>query len=69
MGITVAGVTNANWEEFESDLDELICFAYDKNVDASIKMLKKLVPEYNPQNALYKAVLEKDDRSRKQEIR
>jgi FlaA1/EpsC-like NDP-sugar epimerase len=55
--ITVAGVTNVNWEEFESDIDKLMHFAFEKNVEASIRMLKKLVPEYNPQNEVYKAIL------------
>ncbi len=60
--ITVAGITDVNWKEFESDIDELIHFAYEKNVDAAIRMLKKLVPEFNPQNELYKTVLGKDRR-------
>ncbi|MBO1223371.1 MAG: polysaccharide biosynthesis protein [Candidatus Scalindua sediminis] len=60
--ITVAGITDVNWEEFESDIDELIHFAYEKNVEASIRMLKKLVPEFNPKNELYKTVLEKGAR-------
>ena len=55
--ITVAGVTKVDWEEFKSGIDELINFAYAKNVDAAIRMLKKLVPEYNPQNKIYKTVL------------
>ena len=55
--ITVAGTTNVNWKEFESDIDELIHFAYEKNVDAAIRMLKKLVPEYNPQNEAYQSIL------------
>jgi len=55
--ITIAGTTKVNWEEFESDIDELIHFAYDENVEATIRMLKKLVPEYKPQNEIYKTVL------------
>ena len=55
--ITIAGVTKVNWDEFKNDIDELIRFAYEENVDAAIRMLKKLVPEYNPQNEIYKAVL------------
>jgi FlaA1/EpsC-like NDP-sugar epimerase len=55
--ITVAGVTEVNWEEFKSDIDELIRFANEKNVGGCIRMLKKLVPEYNPENKIYKAVL------------
>ena len=55
--ITVAGVTNVNWEEFENDINELMHFAFEKNVEASIRMLKKLVPEFNPQNEIYKTVL------------
>ncbi len=55
--ITIAGVTKVNWGEFKSDIDELIHFAYEENVDAAIRMLKKLVPEYNPQNEIYEAVL------------
>ncbi len=58
--ITVAGITNVNWEEFKSDIDELMRFAYEGNVEASIRMLKKLVPEFNPQNEVYKSVLEKE---------
>ncbi|MCR4344230.1 MAG: polysaccharide biosynthesis protein, partial [Candidatus Scalindua sp.] len=42
--ITVAGVTNVNWEEFKNDIDELTQFAYKGNVEASIRKLKKLVP-------------------------
>ncbi len=57
--ITVAGITQVNWEEFKSDIDELIQFAYAGNVEASIRMLKKLVPEFNPQNEVYKSVLDK----------
>ncbi|MFQ5686978.1 MAG: polysaccharide biosynthesis protein [Candidatus Scalindua sp.] len=55
--ITIAGATKVNWEEFKNDIDELIHFAYEKNVDAAIRMLKKLVPEYNPENEVYKTVL------------
>ena len=55
--ITIAGTTKVNWEEFESDIDALIHFAYEENVDEAIRMLKKLVPEYNPENEIYKAVL------------
>ncbi|MGR3301739.1 MAG: polysaccharide biosynthesis protein [Candidatus Scalindua sp.] len=55
--ITIAGATKVNWEEFESGVDKLIHFAYDGNVNAAIQMLKKLVPEYNPQNEVYKAIL------------
>ncbi|KHE90689.1 MAG: hypothetical protein SCABRO_03567 [Candidatus Scalindua brodae] len=57
--ITVAGVTNVNWEEFKNDIDELTQFAYRGNVEASIRKLKKLVPEFNPQNEVYKSILEK----------
>jgi FlaA1/EpsC-like NDP-sugar epimerase len=57
--ITVAGVTKVNWEEFESNVDKLIHFAYEGNVDASIRMLKKLVPEYIPQNEVYQIILGK----------
>jgi FlaA1/EpsC-like NDP-sugar epimerase len=60
--ITIAGATKVDWEEFESDVDKLIHFAYEGNVSAAIQMLKKLVPEYNPQNEVYKAVLEKGAR-------
>jgi FlaA1/EpsC-like NDP-sugar epimerase len=55
--ITVAGVTDVNWEEFEGDINELIRYASEANVDASIRMLKKLVSEYNPENEAYKTVL------------
>ena len=55
--ITIAGSANVNWKEFESDIDELINYAYEENVDAAIRMLKKLVPEYNPQNEIYQTVL------------
>ena len=60
--ITIAGVTKVNWGEFKSNIDELIHFAYEENVDAAIRMLKKLVPEYNPQNEVYKTVLGKGAR-------
>ena len=56
--ITIAGVTKVNWEEFESNVGKLIDFAYDGNTSAAILMLKKLVPEYNPQNGVYKTVLD-----------
>jgi len=56
--ITVAGVTNVNWEEFEGGVNELIRYASEANVDDSIRMLKEIVPEYNPQNDVYKAVLD-----------
>ena len=55
--ITIAGVTTVNWEEFEDDLDKLIRFAGEGDVGGAIRMLKKLVPEYNPQNELYETVL------------
>ncbi len=58
--ITVAGVTKVDWEEFESGVDKLVHFAYEGNARAAIQMLKKLVPEYNPQNETYKRVLEID---------
>ena len=46
----------------------LIDFAYDGNVSAIILILKKFVPEDNPQNGVYKTVLEKGEaRNRKQE--
>ena len=32
--ITIAGVTKVNWEEFESDVDELIHFAYEERTHA-----------------------------------
>ncbi len=57
--ITIAGVTKVNWEEFESDVDELIHFAYEEDVDAAIRVLKRLVPEYNPQNKAYQSILTK----------
>ncbi len=57
--ITIAGATKVNWEEYESDVDELIHFAYEGNVSAAIQMLKKLVPEYNPQNKAYQSMLKK----------
>ena len=56
--ITIAGVTKVNWEEFESNVCKLIGLAYDGNASAAILMLKKLVPEYNPQNGVYKTVLD-----------
>ena len=52
--ITIAGVTKVNWKEFESNAGKLIDSAYDGNASAAIRMLKKLVPEYNPQNDVYK---------------
>ncbi len=55
--ITIAGVTKVNWEEFESDVDKLIHFAYEGNVDAAIQMLKELVPDYNSMNKAYQAIL------------
>ncbi len=66
--ITIAGVTKVNWKEFESNVGKLIDFAYDGTASAAILMLKKLVPEYNPQNDVYKTVLEEGEgRNRKQE--
>jgi FlaA1/EpsC-like NDP-sugar epimerase len=56
-GITIAGITIVNWEEFESDINELIYFAYVGNVNAAIQKLKKLVPEFKPENKVYKEVL------------
>jgi FlaA1/EpsC-like NDP-sugar epimerase len=56
-GITIAGITNVNWEEFESDIDELIHFSYEEDVNAAVRKLKKLVPEFDPQNEVYKEVL------------
>ncbi|MEE9604801.1 MAG: nucleoside-diphosphate sugar epimerase/dehydratase, partial [Candidatus Scalindua sp.] len=56
-GITIAGITIVNWKEFESDISELIHFAYVGNVNAAIRKLKKLVPEFNPENKVYKEVL------------
>ena len=58
--ITVAGITNVNWNDFKKDVDELIQFAYAGNVECSIRMLKKIVPEFNPQNEVYKSFLEKE---------
>ena len=55
--ITIAGATKVNWEEFESDVGKLIHFAYEGNTSAAIQTLKKLVPEYNPQNEIYEAIL------------
>ena len=64
--ITIAGVTKVNWKEFESNAGKLIDFAYDGNVGTAILMLKKFVPEYNPQNDVYKTVLEEGEgRNRK----
>ena len=57
--ITIAEAAKVNWEGFKSDIDELIHFAYEGNIEASIRMLKKLVPEYNPQNKVYQAILTK----------
>ncbi len=56
--MTIAGVTKINWKEFESNAGKLIDSAYDGNASAAILMLKKLVPEYNPQNDVYKTVLD-----------
>jgi len=58
--ITIAGVIKVHWKEFESNAGKLIGFAYDGNASATIRMLKKLVPEYNPQNGVYKTVLEEE---------
>jgi len=55
--ITIAGITKVDWKEFESNAGKLIDFAYDGNASTAILMLKKLVPEYNPQNDVYKTVL------------
>ncbi|MEE9165750.1 MAG: polysaccharide biosynthesis protein, partial [Nitrospinota bacterium] len=55
--ITITSIANANWEEFEHNIDKLLRFSQEGNVDASIHMLKRLVPEFNPQNDLYKEVL------------
>ena len=64
--ITIAGVTKVNWKEFESNAGKLIDSAYDGNASAANLMLKKLVPEYNPQNDVYKTVLEEGEgRNRK----
>ncbi|GAX62938.1 hypothetical protein SCALIN_C45_0096 [Candidatus Scalindua japonica] len=57
--ITIAGVTNVNWEEFNSDIEELLHFADKENIDGAIRVLKKLVPEYNPQNKVYETILTK----------
>ncbi len=66
--VTIAGVTKVNWKEFESNVGKLIDFAYDGNVSAAILMLKKLVPEYNSQNDVYKTVLEDGEgKNRKRE--
>jgi len=56
--IAIAGVTKVDWEEFESDIDKLVNFANVGNVNAAIRMLKKLVPEYDPRNDVYKTVLD-----------
>ena len=56
--ITIAGVTKINWKGLESNVGKLIDFTYDGNASAAILMLKKLVPEYNPQNDVYKTVLD-----------
>ncbi len=48
--------------EFESNVDELLRIAQEKNVDDAIRMLKKIVPEYNPHNDAYQAILEKGSR-------
>jgi FlaA1/EpsC-like NDP-sugar epimerase len=56
--IAIADSTKMKWEEFESNLDRLIHFASEGNVGESIRMLKTIVPEYNPQNEIYKAILE-----------
>ena len=53
--------TKVNWKEFESNVGKLIDSAYDRNTSAAIRMLKKLVPEYNPQNDVYKIVLEEGE--------
>lgn len=61
--ITIVGFTKVNWEEFESDVDALIHYAYESNEEASIRMLKKLVPEYNPQNPRYQSLLHTSPKS------
>jgi FlaA1/EpsC-like NDP-sugar epimerase len=55
--IAVAGNTEVDWEEFERDIEDLMLFSKENNVDAVIRMLKKIVPEYNPENEIYKAAL------------
>ena len=55
--ITMAGSTKVNLKELESDIDELIYCAHENNVDAAKRMLKKLIPEYNPDNEICKAAL------------
>ncbi len=59
--ITIAGSTIVNWNELEDDIDELIRYAQDNNVDAAIRMLKKLVPEFNPENEICKTKLQADE--------
>ena len=39
----------------------LIDFAYDGNASAVVLILKKFVPEDNPQNGVYKTVLEEGE--------
>ena len=56
--ITIAGVTKVSWKEFESNAGKLMDFAYDRNASAVILMLKKHVPEYNPQDDVHKTVLD-----------
>jgi FlaA1/EpsC-like NDP-sugar epimerase len=58
--ITIAGITKVNWKEFESDVGKLLNFAYEGNVSAAIQELKKLVPEYNPNNEVYESFLKGD---------
>ena len=66
--ITIAVVTKVNWKGFESNAGKPTYRPYDGNASAAILMLKKLVPEYNPQNDVYKTVLEEGEgRNRKQE--
>ena len=58
--ITISWCTKVSWKEFESNAGNLIDFAYDGSANVAILMLKKLVPEYNPQNGVYKTVLEEE---------
>jgi len=55
--ITVSVSTIVDFKEYESGIDKLMDFAYNGDVDAAIRMLKSLVPEYNPKNEAYEAVL------------
>ncbi|MFQ5559850.1 MAG: polysaccharide biosynthesis protein [Nitrospinota bacterium] len=55
--ITVTGSTEVEWSEFSGDIERLLAYAVNRDVAGAIHVLKKLVPEFLPQNEVYKEVL------------